>query len=812
MCGAALGRAFSRVEEKRRPVDTVMVMTRGRRLTCRAGLLLLAVLTIAAVLDPGSAAAMLGVSTGQSLSPRLAKLARPAVSSASDAVQADKLGLVDRGPGSLLRDGNRVLVYVRFERRAAAGLEALRGAGAEIVSFNGSYQTVTVAAKPSQLRSLGSLPRVAGVTEALAPVTSSGPCPSGEVVSEGDQQLKAAQARETFSADGSGVKVGILSDSFDQATVAADGGPLATTAPKDIESGDLPGLGDPPGTGDNPCGDLIPVEDLEDDIGASVEEDGDEGRAMAQIVHDLAPKANLAFATAFNGEGAFANNIRKLAGPLVGAKVIADDVFYLEEPFFQDGPVAVAVKEAVESGATYLSAAGNNSLVDAGGHQIASWETPKFRDAGSCPIAVQELGATSCLDFDPGMQTDRTFGIKVARGATLKVDLQWDEPWLGVETDLDAFLLNSGGNLVTASGNDNIEESQKPLEVLEWKNESGSPRTVQLVINHFSGGSPRLKFGLIENGTGVTATEYPRSSGEDVVGPAVFGHSGTAAAITVGAVPFDGERAVERYSSRGPVRHDFGPVEAGKAADPIEPEEFLSKPDVAATDCGLTSFFASFEPGEGWRFCGTSAAAPHAAGVAALMLEANPLATPAQIKAALRESAVKVGESEIDPCAVGAGLVEAVGAINALLTPLAITPPPCSTPAPEVGVDEARAPGDWGTEIPASSTPLPVSPQPPVAPVTSETRPRPRTFFRQRPSKLIRTHGQSARVVLRFGSDQGDVSFACRIDGGFFRPCPERLVRRFGVGAHSVRVVARDATGNADRTPATFRFKVKHVS
>jgi hypothetical protein len=274
-------------------------------------------------------------------------------------------------------------------------------------------------------------------------------------------------------------------------------------------------------------------------------------------------------------------------------------------------------------------------------------------------------------------------------------------------------------------------------------------------------------------------------------------------------VPFDGKRSVERYSSRGPVRHDFGPVEAGKAADPLEPEAFLSKPDVAATDCGLTTFFASFEPGEGWRFCGTSAAAPHAAAVAALMLEADPFATPAKIKAALRESAVKVGESEIDPCAVGAGLVEAVGAIKALSTPPLLTPPLCETPAPEVSVEEARAPGDWGSEFPSSPAAV-VPPQSPVGPITSEQR-RPRTFVRLRPPKVIRTHGRSARVVLRFDSDLADVSYACRIDGGFFRPCPERLVRRFSLGAHSVLVVARNAAGDADRTPAAFRFKVKHV-
>lgn len=769
-------------------------------------------MALAPALKPGSAVATVGPGAGQSLSPRLAKLAKPAVRSAADAVQADKLGLADKGPGSLLRKGNRVLVYVRFERGAVAGLKALRAAGAKTVSLSSRYQTATVAAKPAQLPSLGKVPNVAGITEALAPVTAAGPCPSGEVVSEGDQQLKAAEARGTFSFDGSGIKVGILSDSFDQATEAADGsGKVATTALDDVESGDLPGVGDPPGPGDNPCGDLTPVEDLEDDTGASEEEDTDEGRAMAQIVHDLAPKADIAFASAFNGEGAFANNIGKLAA--AGAEVIADDVFYLEEPYFQDGPVAVAVDEAVNgvAGATYFSAAGNNSLVDAEGRQIGSWETSKYRDTGSCPPAVEELEATNCLDFDPGSQTDRTFGIKVARGATLTVDLQWDEPWLGVGTDLDAFLLNSSGNLIASAGDNNVDISQKPLEVLDWSNESGSQRTVQLVINRFSGDSPRLKFGLIENGFGVSGTEYPRSSGEDVVGPTIFGHSGTAAAISVGAVPYDKSSVVETYSSRGPVRHDFGPVVGTEKAAPLVVPEILSKPDIAATDCGLTTFFARFEEG-GWRFCGTSAAAPHAAAVAALMLGAEPAAPPAEIKAALQESAVEVSAG--DPCSVGAGLVEAVGAIGKLLAaPTGVTSGPCETPAAEVPPDEARALGDWGSEIPPSPPSVPaVTPVTPETPTTGESQQRrPRTFFLQRPSTLIRTHGRSARVVLRFGSDETDVSYACRIDGGFFRPCPERLVRRFGVGAHSVLVVARDTAGEADRTPATLRFRVKRV-
>jgi hypothetical protein len=191
------------------------------------------------------------------------------------------------------------------------------------------------------------------------------------------------------------------------------------------------------------------------------------------------------------------------------------------------------------------------------------------------------------------------------------------------------------------------------------------------------------------------------------------------------------------------------------------------------------------------------------------MLGAKPTATPAELKAALRESAVEVEAS--DPCSAGAGLVEAVGAIEALLAPPLLTPLPCLTPASEGSADEARAPGDWGSEIPASP-PVVVSPPAPTTPVTTEfPRPRPRTFILNKPGRVIRTHGRSARVVLRFGSNQADVFYACRIDGGFFRPCPERLARRFSLGSHAVLVAAHDAAGNGDRTPAAFRFKVKRV-
>ncbi len=772
----------------------------------KAGGLLILLLAIALLAQPASAVA--SRATGK-LSPRLAALASPSLRSAAPARQAKALSLATEGPASLARRGRRVLVYVRFTGGALAARDDLNATGAQVLDASGRYQTLTAAVMPAQLHAVAQLQGVAGVTPVLAPMTAAATCPSGAIVSEGDTQLKAHTAREDDGVDGTGVTVGILSDSFNQATEAADGSgkPIATKAGDDVKSADLPGAG-------NECGTTTPVLVLKSEKNSA--EASDEGRAMAQIVHDLAPAAHIDFASAFNGELAFAKGIKELAA--AGAKVIADDVFYFEEPFFQDGPVAVAVNEVVEAGTTYFSAAGNDNLLDASGeHDIASWETPAYRDSGSCPPAVEaRAGANGfhCLDFnpDPG-KADRTFGIKVEPESELTVDLQWDEPWNGVATDLDAYLLNASGFLVQESREANVETTQMPVEVLSWTNESSASKTVQLVVNRALGeASPRVKLALLENGGGVEATEYPRSSGEDVVGPTIFGHSGAASAISVAALPFNSSSEPEPYSSRGPVIHSFGPVEGTTPAAPLgPPEEIISKPNLTATDCGKTTFFAIFAS-PFWRFCGTSAAAPHAAAVAALMLDAK-AAGPEAVRAALEGSAVPVGG--FGSCAVGAGLVEAVDAVKEVLAGTGETATACEPPASEVEPDEAAAPGDWGSEVPPP-TPVPptttVTPPPPVVEEEETKRvPNPRTFFLQRPSKVIRTHHHQAKAVFRFGSNESDVSFVCRVDGSFFRPCPARLARQFTLGWHVIKVAARDPAGNGDKTPASYSFKVKRV-
>jgi subtilase family protein len=779
------------------------------------------------------------------LSPRLAELSRPAVSPLPAGRQAGVVGLPAVGPGSLQRLGRRLVVEVRFTEGVLARLAGLRAAGAQVIAASRRYQTATVAVKPGGLTALAGIAGAQAAREALAPMVAAA-CPAGAAVSQGDAQLAAAPARADFGLDGSGVTVGILSDSFGTA------GATATSAASDVAAGDLPGEV-------NPCGYRSPVDVLSDysPFGPSEPESTDEGRGMAQIVHDLAPGAGIDFATAEGGEAIFAKHIKDLAS--AGADVIVDDISYFGEPFFQDGPVAVAASEAEAEGVTYLSAAGNDNLFE-GNREIASWETPKFRDAAGCPAELETLPAhpDHCLDFNPKAgQEDDTFGITVEPEETLIVDLQWSEPWFGVEADLDAYLLDSAGqplNLVQGGTSDNISD-EEPVEELAWENPGAEPVEVQLAIDRcFSTepakqekkgcnyqasetAKPRVKLILAENGSGVAATEYPHSAEGDIVGPTVYGHSGSPSVIAVGAVPSNNSGAVERYSSRGPVTHYYEPVTGTTPAPPLASPETIQKPDLAATDCVSTSFFVPVEGRPGFTFCGTSAAAPHAAAVVALARQANPAASPAQVRAGLAATARPVGAFGHDDV-VGAGLLYAYGAIDEIALPpkISFIEPPTSTSSrqPAIAFAANRPVSffcslDGGPATPCSS---PFTPAQPLGdgPHTLlvrgldlsgrtgqaetlfvvDTVP-PRTFFAAHPRKHVRT--RKARVLLkfRFGSDTQGASFVCRVDGGLFHFCPSVFSRRFGPGKHAVRVKAVDSAGNVDPTVALYRFRVRRV-
>ncbi len=105
--------------------------------------------------------------------------------------------------------------------------------------------------------------------------------------------------------------------------------------------------------------------------------------------------------------------------------------------------------------------------------------------------------------------------------------------------------------------------------------------------------------------------------------------------------------------------------------------------------------------------------------------------------------------------------------------------------------------------------PLPpqTSSPPPVAPPVDRNAPR--TKLGAHPAKLLTTAGRHRRVVLRFASSESGSRFRCKLDGKPYRSCVSPRAYNVALGRHAVRIVAIDAAGNADPTPALFRFRVR---
>ncbi len=261
----------------------------------------------------------------------------------------------------------------------------------------------------------------------------------GAATTQGVVQHRVDKIASRF--DGSGITIGVLSDSYDTRLRAI------TDAADDVASGDLPGVG-------NPFGNTDPVVVLEDFPART-----DEGRAMLQIVHDMAPKARLGFATGNTGEVGFADNIRSLAG-LPGAShavagfkadVIVDDIVYMAEPFFQDGIVAQAVDEVAAAGVAYFSSAGNRP-------GTMGYDSP-FRLVPAGPDATQntnldltnvppELYAGGFHNFaPPGNPQD--IAQTIAGSGT--ISFQWNEPYDPTPPVLGAILAQGSGETTAAS-------------------------------------------------------------------------------------------------------------------------------------------------------------------------------------------------------------------------------------------------------------------------------------------------------------------------------------------------------------------------
>ena len=595
------------------------------------------------------------------LSPALQKLYDNTTATRKAQPSGEKLVTPDGGLDKYLQiKGNGIVVDITVKENMLATKAALQQLGLKITGVYGRVISgiIPISALP-QLKAVSNIQYARpayrpkhrstsglGLSQQCNTLLYGGqPVP---VVSQGDTAMRSYIARKKYNVNGKGVKVGILSDSYDNLGTAAVG----------VMNGELPGPGNP----FNFKKPVVVLEDLGDTSGT------DEGRGMLEIVHDVAPGAELAFHTAFNGEADFAQGIQDLAK--IGCKVIADDVAYFDEPFFQDGIIAQSVDAVKKNGATYFSAAGNEAN--------ASYESI-YRASNAAPLGAD---AGTAHNFSaPGNTARYLQPVYIPTGGTFIASFQWDQPFFsaggaGSESDLDIFLLNASGQIVAYGADDNIK-SGDPLELFGYYNNGNNP-TFYLLILKYSGPDPsRLKYVLY--GDGLFYLTNPAIPG--ILSPTIVGHPKAEGAIATAAAFYLQTPAygvdtpkVESYSSVGGVANYFD-----LNGDRI-PELIRKKPELTAPDGGNTSFFYSDSKSDSDtfpNFFGTSAAAPHAAGVAALMIEAEKLnnLTPGQIKGIMTANTVDMdniyttGFDKGFDFNTGTGLLKADAAVGAVKFP-----------------------------------------------------------------------------------------------------------------------------------------------
>nr|RNJ66112.1 MAG: hypothetical protein EDM05_27535 [Leptolyngbya sp. IPPAS B-1204] len=459
----------------------------------------------------------------------------------------------------------------------------------------------------------------------------------GKFTTQGDRVMRAQVARRNFHLDGRGIKIGVISDSFNAFRKAS----------RDVAKGELPGR-------QNPLGYSKSVRVLKD-----LRRGSDEGRAMLQIITDIAPGAELLFHTAYQSrkaitEKSFARAVKALAR--AGANVIVDDVG-IPTAFFQDGLLAQTVTKVVDRGVAYFSAVGNDSN--------RSYES-NFRPGA--PFTLNGI-TYEAHDFDPGEAVDLFQDINFGFGGAIQPLLSWDQPVGQISSDLALFLVSAPQlptdvNLLAASTNLFSNGIEQPLEQLFYQPDTS--KTAYLVIAR--------KIEVRDTSTYVkwisTANDLDRDIGYEYISKTnnaaeqstIYGQPNAKGAVAVGAValsktPLFGVNppVLEEFSSRGGTPILFDPQ-----GNRLPIPEIRLKPEIVAPS-GVATSLRIFNP-----FSGTSAAAPHAAAVAALLWQragGPKRLSPAQLTQIMQRTAIP-----LDPAGnfrSGAGLVQADAAVLA---------------------------------------------------------------------------------------------------------------------------------------------------
>ena len=348
------------------------------------------------------------------------------------------------------------------------------------------------------------------------------------------------------------------------------------------------------------------------------------GTLVAESIIDIAPEATLYLASV------------RSAGDLADVVdwMISQDVSIINMSlgWLFDGP-GDGTSPQPHSPLNTLARAVSNDILwvnSAGNSGTASW----------LGVAADTDG-DGLLEFEAGQER-----LNVELNEATLVQLRWNGNWNAEATDLDLHLFDAAGNPIAQSLNPQEGSAGNHPYELAFPNTDGN---AYIEITTRTAELPRWIQIMLWNGS------IAGSTGGSITNPAESANSGM---LTIGATHWDNTQIIEGYSSRGPT-----------------PDGRI-KPDLVGIVCGHTALRDTF--------CGTSQAAPHIAGLAALVRQKFPDMNAQDIRQYLMSHAQDRGTPGQDNnWGAGFAVLPSPPSPTPTSTPIATpTPLPTATPTP----------------------------------------------------------------------------------------------------------------------------------
>ncbi|MGH8363589.1 MAG: S8 family serine peptidase, partial [Gammaproteobacteria bacterium] len=561
------------------------------------------------------------------LAPRLAVIAHAATHQETESLMAPALNRQLFRQNSPLdarwNAAGQVQVYLHFDARSAApGGQELAALGATGVVTSPELRVVQAWIPAEKLAAAAALPGVTRITlphyAVVKRIRPGNALPrTGSVDTQGDSILGASLFRQLTGFDGQGITVGVISGGDDH---------IASSQ----STGDLPATiwNDPNNAG-------------------SFKSSGDEGTAMMEIVYDLAPGVQLGFCGPQTSVE-FITCLNDFVAQFGNSNlVIVDDLGFPGVAMFTDGGYATAVKNfSIANPAVRLVTAAGN---DAQGFWSGNWKPLNLPNAavnGGNPVNINGITYSQIQNFSAGSTPITQLKIGVQAGDTLSWVVEWGDTWVPSDqitgttpndpNNYDVVLVDANGNVLVcniginfgtaatppapdscpysgAAGPTNTPGPQ-PIQGNTWTNNTGNVAAVSLEILYAPGDGTPDSHIKVWAYTG----KYAINMQPAVAAGSIYGQSALPYPyeVTAGAVAAQNNPTyqIEPYSSQGPVFF-FQP--ASGASTHMKPD-FVGVDGVSITGAG----------GFPNPFYGTSAAAPHIAGLIALLESGYPSADP----------------------------------------------------------------------------------------------------------------------------------------------------------------------------------------